>query len=132
MKKLLLVEVVVCFATPTLFLLFGALVLPSQILFLVRNPLHWEGPVLLGAAVVCGIAGLYGLSVVMRELLRKEGARIRRPILVLVAFVLGSAPLVPVFAVDAGLLLVAGILPIVSALHILFLARRLFVLRQPG
>jgi hypothetical protein len=133
MKTLLLVEVVVCFATPTLFLLFGAILLPWQVYFLIRDPLHWEGPVLLCAAVVCGIVGLCGLSFVMQQLLRKEGASIRRPILVLGAFVVGSAPLVPVFDVDTGLLMVAGILPIVSSIHILFLARRLlFPLVRPG
>lgn len=90
-RRLLILEILISYLPCTLMLVMGAM-LPMQVMFLVSDSLHWEGPALVLISVPCGIVGLCSLPFVV-SLLFAGSERIERPIPVLGAVFAGAVPL---------------------------------------
>lgn len=124
-KALVTLEVLVCFGPMTLMLTIGALLVPIQILALFHEPLLWMGPVQLIGSVLCGGAGLAALVFLLSRLFEPFEVPIARPWLVLGGALLGMMPLIDVVTSPLVGWRVLGAMPIASAVHILFLSRRM-------
>ncbi len=133
-KRLLTVELLVCFLPSALLLLVGATMLPMQIVWLFQEPLHWQGGAWVASSVVCGTVGVCTLSFVVSRLFAAR-ERIERPAPVLAGVLLGTAPLLfqVIFAVyaegdpDLGVLTFLVLLPLLATAHILYLSRNMFI-----
>jgi hypothetical protein len=119
-KFLILLEVAVCFLPTMLVLLFGLLIMPFQVRFLIEGELAALNAIV---PVVMGVGGLLALFTVLRWLfLRPTKSFDRRITLVLMC--LGAIPIVPyAVAGDTVLWKLAGVLPLMCTAHLAYLAR---------
>lgn len=123
MRKLLLIELFLCFA-PIVGLFAIALVMtPFQLYsFAVAEPRHWDGLWGLLRFLFCGICGLLALVRVVSWLLRGSG-EIPQPIFVSGGIVLGLVPIIDMgLSGSVGWQLLAA-LPLVATVHTLVLCR---------
>jgi hypothetical protein len=134
LKVLLALEVLMCFGPMTSMLAIGALLIPIQIIALIDEPLLWEGPFEVIGSVLCGLVGLGTLVFLLDKLLGTSGtATIKKPWLVLMGAIVGGIPLVPIVTSPILGWQIAGAMPILCGLHVLFLSRRMLfpAVRKP-
>ena len=126
LKTLLVLELLVCFGPMTLMLMIGALLIPIQVAALFYEPLLWDGPVEVIGSVLCGAVGLGTLLFLLGMLFEKSAAdTVKTPLLVLAGAIVGVIPLIDVVTSPSLGWRIAGAMPIVSGLHVMFLSRRM-------
>ena len=129
-KALVMVEVLICFGPVSVLLILGLLIV---LVSLVMDPSHAAGNLDGLAMVIGGILGLIGLGALLRTVFSGKPPRMSRRV-ILVFTALGMASLLPLVigSVDILWWRLIGLLPMLAAAHLIYLARANLFGVRPG
>jgi hypothetical protein len=122
-KKLLVIEVIICFSPIIFLLIMGTVFLPQQLYFLVK---YGEvGSLIVVVLTIGGWLGLISLIIVLNKLLNDSSERIINNKLVVVFLALGTVSLVSADQfVLGGIYRAVSLLPLICTLHIIYIGRK--------
>ena len=128
-KTLLIIELFICFAPAAILLVLGMIIIPMGIIF---GPTLAYGNLAALAMVIAGALGMHALLTVVSMLLSGKRSKLSTRYILLFA-ALGLASLLPIVVggVDAHWWRLVGLLPILAAAHVFYLARGYLFAHQP-